>query len=106
MRKDLIKIYSQLKNINVKKYYHQSSGWHDSNQPENIKKIFEITDELDREIVDPAKMSKEILYHWKNKKFALDMKIIIFNLINLSKKIDQANINTSNEISKNVYEMF
>jgi carbamoyltransferase len=106
LRKDLIKIYSQLKNINVKKYYHQSSGWHDSNQPENIKKIFEITDELDREIVDPAKMSKEILYHWKNKKFALDMKIIIFNLINLSKKIDQANINTSNEISKNVYEMF
>ena len=51
-------------------------------------------------------MCDEVMEYWKDKKFALSMRGIILELLILSKKYKDKNIQTTEKISENMYEMF
>ena len=51
-------------------------------------------------------MCDEIIEYWKDKKFANDMRGIILELLELSKKYKNKKIQMTEKISENMYEMF
>jgi len=102
--KELSEIYSNVKKIKVNDNI-SSKGWCNYIEESNSK-IFEIPDELDKKNYQPSQMCDEIIEYWKDKKFANDMRGIILELLELSKKYKNKKIQMTEKISENMYEMF
>ena len=102
--KELNTIYSEVKKIRINDNL-SSKGWSNYIEESNSK-IFEIPNELDSKNYHPEKMCDEVMEYWKDKKFALSMRGIILELLILSKKYKDKNIQTTEKISENMYEMF
>ena len=73
---------------------------------ELCKECISINKQLDSENYDSNEMSKKIVECWIDKKFGEEMRTIIIDLLELSKKFEKITDYADNAISDNMYEMF